>query len=546
MIKKISHKLLKDTPMQSVTAAALIVALSGIASRILGLIRDRILASKFGAGDTLDVYYAAFRIPDLLYNLLIIGALSAAFIPVFTGLISHEKKQEAWKMVNGVVTLLVLAMATVSIILAIFAPWIMQVITPGFSPEKIHSTAIFTRIMFLSPLLLGVSAIFGGILVSFKKFVAYSLAPIFYNIGIIIGALVFVRFMGPIGLAWGVVLGAFAHLLIQYPSVKFSGFNFKIKFSSAFKDAHVKKVIYLMIPRTMSVAVTQINFLIITIFASTLRSGSLAVFNFANNIQSAPLSLCGISFAVAVFPVLSSYAAKDDFSEFGKTFSKTLRQILFFIIPLSALILILRAQIVRVVLGGGEFNWEDTILTFNTLGFLAISLFAQSLIPLLTRAFYALHNTKTPFYIALISEAINILAVILLIGKFEVVGLAIAFSISSTINMLLLLFALKKKVDHFENKNISVSVFKVFVSTLASALATQITKNLVVRFIETNTFIGIFTQLIISAFVGILVFIAFCYVLNVKEFFSFKKSITKRIFRQKSKITEIPDEIEGL
>jgi putative peptidoglycan lipid II flippase len=546
MIQGIKNKFLNDTPMQSVTAAAFIVAMSGVASRVLGLVRDRILASTFGAGDTLDVYYAAFRVPDSIYNLLIIGALSAAFIPVFTGLISHEKKEEAWKMVSGMITLQVIALGIISVILAILAPWVMKVVTPGFSPEKINAAASFTRIMFLSPLILGMSAVFGGILVSFKRFMAYSMAPIFYNIGIIIGAVFFVRFMGPIGLAWGVILGAVMHLLIQYPAVKSSGFKFKPILQGVIKNPYIKKVLLLMVPRTLSVAATQINFLIITIFASTLQSGSLAIFNFANNIQSAPLSLCGISFAVAVFPVLSSYAAKNDFEGFGRTFSKTLRQILFLIIPLSALLFILRAQIVRVFLGSGQFDWEDTILTFNVLGILAISLFAQSLIQLLARAFYALHNTKTPFYVALISEAVNFLAVVLLIRRFEISGLAIAFSLSAIVNMSLLFLLLKKKVDHFSSKIISIAVLKILAATAAAALAIQISKNIVARLINLDTFVGIASQLLVSVLIGLSVFIVFCMILKIKEFYYFKNSITKRIFKQKTQISEIPDEIEGV
>lgn len=546
MIEKLKNKFLNDTPMQSVAAAAFIVASSGVASRVLGLLRDRILASKFGAGDTLDVYYAAFRVPDSIYNLLIIGALSAAFIPVFTGLISHEKKEEAWEMVSGMLTLQVIALGIVSVMLAIFAPWVMKIITPGFPPAKIAAAAMFTRVMFLSPLILGTSAVFGGILVSFKRFVAYAIAPLLYNIGIIIGAVFFVNFWGPIGLAWGVVLGASMHLVIQYIAAKSSGFNFKPTFISAFKNSHVKKIFYLMVPRTLSVAAIQINFLIITIFASTLRSGSLAIFNFANNIQSAPLSLCGISFSVAVFPVLSAYAAKNDFSNFGKIFSKTLRQILFLIIPLSVLIFILRAQIVRVFLGAGQFNWEDTILTFNVLGIMVISLFAQSIAQLLNRAFYAINDTKSPFYVDLASEGVNFLCIILLIHRYAINGLAIAFSASAVVDMGLMFYLLKKKTNCFSGKIISIAVSKILLATLAAAFATQISKNIIIYFIETNTFVGIASQLLVSVIIGLAIFIIFCIILNVKEFYYFKRSIFKRFPWSKTQITEITDEIEGI
>ena len=232
MKRLVKSKFLNEKPTQSIAAAAFIISLAGIASRILGLFRDRILAGQFGAGDTLDAYYAAFRIPDLIYNLMIVGALSAAFIPIFTEYIADKKEEDAWRFSSGMLSLQIFFMGTVSLILIAVAPWMMKIITPGFSGEKMDLTVQLTRIMFLSPLLLGISGIYGGILVSFKKFLIYSLAPIFYNVGIIIGVVFFVKFWGPVGLAWGVVLGALFHMLLQYPSVKFSGFSFKDSVSS--------------------------------------------------------------------------------------------------------------------------------------------------------------------------------------------------------------------------------------------------------------------------------------------------------------------------
>ena len=286
MIKKFIQKTLTfdSAPSNSVISAAFIITVAGLASRILGLLRDRLLASTFGAGDTLDIYYAAFRIPDLIYNLLIFGALSAAFIPVFTSLISKENKDEAWELANGVLNLAAIFIISLSLIFAIFAPFIMKIITPGFSSEKIQSVVLFTRIMFLSPFFLGLSGIFGGILTSFKRFMMYSLAPLFYNLGIIFGIIFFVHFFGSIGLAWSVVLGAFLHMMIQYPAARKLGYKFSWNVVAALKNASVKKIFFLMIPQTMGVAIIQINLLIITIFASFLPSGSLSIFNFSQNL----------------------------------------------------------------------------------------------------------------------------------------------------------------------------------------------------------------------------------------------------------------------
>jgi len=547
VIKRLAkNKFLNEKPTQSIAAAAFIISLAGIASRVLGLLRDRILAGQFGAGDTLDAYYAAFRIPDLIYNLVIIGALSAAFIPVFTQLITEKREEDGWKLSSGILSLQICITGILLVILAIFTPQLMHLVTPGFSGEKMDLTITLTRIMFLSPFLLGISGIFGGILVSFKKFLIYSLAPIFYNIGIIIGAVYFVKFWGPIGLAWGVVLGAVMHMLVQYPSVKFSGFHFRPAFFDALKDATVRRVLKLMIPRTLTIAVTQINFMIITIFASTLAAGSLAVFNFANNIQSAPLGLFGISFAIAVFPSLSAYAAQKNKEEFISAFSRTFRQILFFIIPVSVFIFVLRAQTVRLALGSGKFDWNDTILTFQILGLLTMSLLAQALLPLLTRAFYALQNTKTPLYVALISEAVNLLTVALMIGKYGIFGLAIAFSLSSFVNAILLFFFLRKKLSSIDGKTILDSTVRIIIASLIGGGVAQIAKYVVGSRGELDTFLAVLRQFMIAGISGAIAFAAASYFLRVKEFFQFKESITRKLFGAKKVIQEDTGEVTGI
>ncbi|PIR73709.1 MAG: murein biosynthesis integral membrane protein MurJ [Candidatus Moranbacteria bacterium CG10_big_fil_rev_8_21_14_0_10_35_21] len=548
MIKRILNKslLLNSRPSQSVTSAAFVITTFGIISRILGLLRDRFLASSFGAGDVLDAYYAAFRIPDLIYNLLILGALSAAFIPVFTGLISKKQDEEAWSLANNVLNIFIFLIVIISIFFAIFAPYVMKLLTPGFSGEKMETVVSLTRIMFLSPLFLGISGIFGGVLTSFKHFLVYSIAPIFYNIGIIIGVLFFVKFLGIDGLAWGIVLGAFLHMLIQIPTARKLGFKYKFSLWKSFKDKNVKKIFTLMLPRTMGIAVNQINLLIITIFASLLSAGSLTVFNFAQNLQSVPLGLFGISFSIAVFPVLSGFYASGKNKEFSLAVSNTLKKILFFVIPISVFLILLRAQFVRAILGAGEFDWEDTILTFQALGIFSISLFAQCTTPLFARAFYAMHNTKTPFYVAIFSEIINILAVIILINKFEVLGLVMAFSLTSIVQMLLLFFILRKKLDNFDDLNTAKSIIKILAGAIFAGILIQLAKDQVALFADLDTFFGIATQLFLSLTLGTIVFAAMSYLLDIKEFFIFKNSLSRRIFRAQKIPADDPTEISGI
>ena len=528
---------------KTITSAAIIVGAASLASRFLGIIRDRILAGQFGAGDILDTYYAAFRIPDLIFNLLVLGALSAGFIPIFTQYFYGDElqKKKAWQIANEILNILIIGLLVLCVFLFIFAPQLMSLITPGFNSEKMVMTVLLTRIMFLSPILLGISSVLGGILQSMRRFFVYSFAPIFYNLGIIFGALVFVRWWGVVGLAYGVVLGAFLHLLVQIPTCTYLGYRYQFIFN--FKDEAIKKIGRIMIPRTLTLAINQLNLVVITIIASTLAAGSLAVFNLANNLQTFPVGIFGISFAIAAFPTLSALAIKDNKKEFIHSFSNTSREILFFIIPASALLLVLRAQIVRVILGSGNFTWEDTILTIDTLAMFTFSLFAQALIPLLIRGFYAFHNSLTPFILGLISSLLNIILSLILIKPFSffnsnfnlgVSGLALAFSISTILNFILLWIGLRIKTGTLDEKQIIWSIFKISIATLAMAIITQFMKFGIEPYFGTRTFIGIFLQGLIAGLVGIAVFIVVGLALKSQEMITFVNSLRRRMFKEKA------------
>ncbi|MDD5084281.1 MAG: murein biosynthesis integral membrane protein MurJ [Candidatus Moranbacteria bacterium] len=542
---KILRKIGLNGPIHSVSGAALIIAVAGIGSRLFGFLRDRILAAQFGAGDTLDAYYAAFRIPDLLYSFLVLGALSAAFIPVFTELYVQKKEKEAWELSSQVLHLLVFSLGLASIVAAIFMHSLMEVLVPGFSPEKKALAEQFTRIMLLSPMLLGISAVFGGVLVSLKRFVLYSLAPIFYNLGIIFGAVFLVKLMGQSGLAWGVVLGALLHVAVQYLDLRICGFRYRFALSGIWKNEAVRRVILLMIPRSLAMAINQISFLVVTIFASTLVSGSLSVFTLANNIQSVPLGLFGVAFSLAVFPSLSALAAKKADGEFFHLFANTFRRILFFVLPVSVLMIVLRAQIVRVILGSGQFDWHDTIATFGVLGILSVSLFAQSLIPLLARAFFALQNTKTPLYIALVSEAFHVILIFIFMGRYQINGLAIAFSIATTINMLLLYVFLRRQFASWKDSDIFSPSMKIIAASLVAGIIAQLTKAAFgFNDNELDTFVAIFIQLLVTSAVGISVFIALSWWMRIEEFERVKTFFVRRIFGQPQNLVEAEEEAE--
>lgn len=531
MIKKIFLK-----KINSITLAAFFIAFSSLISRFLGIFRDRILAGEFGAGAELDVYYAAFRIPDLVFNLLVLGALSAGFIPVFKSLIKDsgcEKKfcrgddpnKKAWELASNILNILVIGLMVISVIGIFCAPELMRIVVPGFDNEQIRATSSLARIMFLSPLLLGISSIFGGIMQSFKRFFVYSLSPIMYNIGIIIGALFFADYWGVYGLAWGVVLGAFMHMAIQLPVAFRLGFCYRPIIN--FRDKHLREIGKMMWPRTITLAITQLNLLVITIFASSLAEGSLSVFNFANNLQSFPVGIFGVSFAIAAFPSFSELAFKP--KKLVDNFSEVFRRILFFITPITVLIILLRAQIVRVVLGVGRFDWNDTIMTLETLSFFAVSLFAQATIPLLIRIFYARHNSKTPLFIGIAAAIVNIVGVWKFSSLYGVAGLALGFSLANIFNFLMLWIVLHEKFGDLDEARISRSVFKFITAGIFCAFAVQFSKYTVAAFVNMEKLWGVLTQGFVSGAMGIAVYCLVCYLLKNDEFIYFWKLIRMRL-----------------
>lgn len=523
-------------------AGAAVLAATSLASRLMGLFRDRILAGTFGAGEQLDIYFAAFRIPDFIYNLLVLGALSAGFIPIFTHALISKDREGAWRIVNGALNLLAVILIGLLIMIAIFAPFLVPFIAPGFHPQALEETTTLTRIMFLSPFFLGLSAIIGGVLQSFKRFVIFSLGPIFYNIGIIIGATVFADWWGLLGLAWGVVLGTFLHFVIQLPSVHELGYRYQWVWTP--REPFVREMTRLMLPRTLGLAVTQLNFVVMTVIASTLAAGSITIFNLANNFQHAAVGVIGISFAIAAFPTLSEAAAKGDRADLVRHLSETTRQVLLFILPATVLFLLLRAQIVRVVLGTGAFDWSATILTADTLAFFALSLAVQSLVPLLTRVFYAVKDTLTPFVVGLISVVVNVGFALWLKDVLGVRGLALAFSIATTVNFVLLWVALRGRLQTLGEFEVLRSFYKMAIATLAMAVVVQFMKWPLAWLFGTTTLLGIFAQGFIAGALGLVVYAVIGILLHSPEITDFVSSLQRKFFRTFRQV-ESADEATG-
>ena len=511
------------------TTAAAIIGVAGLLSRLLGLLRDRLLATVFGAGPELDAYYAAFRLPDFLYNLIIVGALTAGFIPVFAEYLERRGEAEARRLAEQVLSVVGAVMALACIALAFAAPWIVPLTAPGFHGESMSLTISLSRIMFLSPFLLGLSAVMGGVLQATRRFFAFSLAPLLYNLGIIFGIAVLARWFGISGVAWGVIVGAALHFFAQAAVAGRLGIR-HLRFPS-FKPEGVRRILKLMGPRTAGLAVSQLNLVILLALASSLESGSVSVFNLANNLQAFPVGLIGVSFAVAAFPALSRAIGCKNSAAFGEALSSATRKIFYFLLPATFFILLLRAQVVRLILGNGKFDWNDTIRTASLLGWFSISLIAQALAPLYTRAFYAIQNTWTPFWIGLASEIVNVTAAFLLRGQFGIAGLAMAFSLSAFLQLGLLLFALRRACGAWSRGDIRVSVYKTLAATAAAIAIAYLLRQWVGTAYPLRTYWQVALQAGAAVFGGGFVFFLLSWLLHSREFNEFKSGLIRKLGR---------------
>jgi len=502
---------------------------ASVASRLVGVVRDRVLASTFGAGNVLDSYYAAFRLPDFLYNLIILGALSAGFIPVFAEYLEIRGKDEAWRLAERVLSVVGATMLVVCAFLIVSAPALVPMTVPGFPAEKLDATIRLTRIMALSPLFLGLSAVMGGVLQATRRFLAFALAPVLYNVGIIFGALVLSPVLGIEGLAWGVVLGAFLHLITQASVALRMGLR-RVP-APSFKAEGVRRILWLMAPRTAGLAVSQINMIILLALASALSVGSIAVFNLANNLQSFPVGIIGVSFAVAAFPNLARSAGAKRDDEYRAVLGSAARKILFLIVPSTVVFILLRAQIVRLALGAGAFDWDATVRTADVLGIFAISMTFQALVALLARSFYALQDTWTPLLAGITSEAFNLLLAILLRGPLGIAGLAVSFSAAAFLNMILLWWLLHFRAKVIGTGEIAMSFAKTLAASLAFFGFGWVARQALGTVFPLETFWQVALQALATILIGGGAFLLVAVLLKSQEFHEFRTSAVRRLWK---------------
>lgn len=516
---------------KNITQAGVILAFSAFLSRVLGIARDWLLAKYFGAGSELDIYFTAFKIPDFVYNILILGGVLVSFLPLFSESFSQDPKK-AWRFASNCINIFLLALILISFFLFIFTPSLMDFIAPGFDSYQREEAVLLSRIMFLSPIFFGLSSIFSGILQYFNRFLVYSLCPLLYNLGIIFGILFLSPRFGILGLALGVVTGAFLHFVVQVPSALKCGFFYKPVLD--FKAEKIKRVFALMLPRTFGIAATQINLIAINAIASALSEGSISIFTFANNIRFFPVGIVGASFAMAAFPILSRKWAEGKKEEFISKFSSVFLKIICLIIPVSILMFVLREQIVILLLRHGQFSSLSAKLTSSSIALFCFGIFASSLTPLFFRGFFSLQDTKTPTLIAIFSVIISIITSLFFtqilafpqsewqvglqtffknifsIGEgkdISVLGLPLAVSISAILQLSLMVFFFKKKLGSVKKEQIIDSTGKVLMAALVMTGAVYLIFPLVNYFFDIQTFKGAFFGFFILSSVGALVYL---------------------------------------
>ncbi len=547
MVRRVFNFMYKE--VRGLHQAAYILALFAIGSQLLAVVRDRLLASLFGAGPELDLYYTAFRIPDLMY-VLFASVLSVYVLLPFVSRYTEEGGAKAGALViSQVFTLFLVFYSVMSLVLIFTAHLYVDKLFPGFAGQT-DLLVTLIRILLLQSFLLGLSSLCGVITQITHRFVLYAISPLLYNISIIFGVVFLYPLYGLPGLVAGVVLGAFGHLAIQLPFVFRSEYAFKVVRKIDWRL--MREVCFVSVPRALTLSLNQIVLLVMVGMASTMAVGSVSVFQFAFNLQSVPLAVIGMSYSVAAFPTLSTLLAKNKQVEFNHQLLTALRHIIFWSVPIAALIIVLRAQIVRVLLGSGAFDWGDTRLTAAALALFVISLIAQSVLLLLIRAFYAGGKTFTPLWVATLSSVASVLLALFfhatyatntafqhtVAGWFRLEGVA-----GTEVLMLTLAFVCGQFIQLFILMIVSVKTFSIsyrplirllaeaFAAALAGGFSAYAALLFIVDGVNQDTFIGITLQGLVAGVMGMTAVILVYRVCKAPELFEIYRSFHSKIFK---------------
>ncbi len=555
MVKKILDLFQKE--IVGVHQAALLLGAFTLGSQVLALVRDRLLAHNFGAGEVLDLYYTAFRIPDLIYAAVASLVSISVLIPFFSH--ASEKKEDSQKLLSSIFTVFMIVMVVVSALAFMAMPYIVSAFF-----GSVHDTELLvflSRVLLLQPICLGISNVFGVVTQIGKRFFLYALSPIVYNLAIIFGIVFLYPHFGIAGVLYGVVFGGALHFAIQIPYIAKVGM-FPV-FTKNIDIQLIKKVVKISIPRTIALSANMLELIVLTAMAAWLAVGSVSVFNLALNLQSVPFAIVGVSYALAAFPTLSAYFAKGDKDKFMSQIATAVRHIIFWSLPISALFVVLRAQIVRTVLGSGYFNWEDTRLTAACLALFTVSLVAQSLELLYIRSYYAAGKTLKPLLVNLISSALTIALPYFLILLFrnsetfsyfvesllkvehikgtEVLMLPLGYTLGTLFNAVAFWYLFEKDFGRLKG------VLQTFMVSLQAAViggfGAYVGLNISAPWFDQNTVSGIFSQGVVGGVFGVCLAVCTFKILESTELDEVWTALKQKVTKNRIIVSE-PDKIE--
>ncbi len=519
---------------ESIISAAILIGGLFSASAVLGIAREYLLAYYFGDSTPLSLFYLADRIPSFVFNVLVVGSFATAFIPVF---IKQFKKSEgdAWYLASQALNATLSAFALISVTLIILAPYMVSGLTSGrlSSAESLTLVALF-RVMLLAQLILIISTFLTVLLQSFNHFLMPALAPVCYNVGLIVGVIVAGRF-GILYAAWGMVGGALIHLLIQLPQVRRLKFNYRLILD--FKFAPFLEMLRLLLPRTLGVVVAQISVLVDTYLAASLSVAAIVPYTRALKLQNLPLGVFGLAMSQALFPTLSQKALGENRTEFRKVFLTSFTQLAFLIMPVAAIFLVLRVPVARLVFGTSLVSWEATLTTSYALAFFALALFPQAANLSLIKAFYALYDTKTQLIVSGLATLLNIVVAVafLQLGGFGVWGLSLAYLVSSSLECGGLLFMLSKKVGGFPWQQFGKPLFKILMATFIMAGFLYLPlKKLDLFVLDTRWTFNLLGLSTISCLLGLVIYLTLTYLFKVQEIVLLWKLLRKIGFNVKA------------
>jgi len=528
--------------------AAYVLAAFALGSQLLALVRDHLLASIFGAGHVLDMYYAAFLVPDFLFNTVASLFSLYALLPILTRL---EQEQEGYlvSFLRDTLGVFFIAMSFVGMIAYILAPLIAPLIAPGLAadPSTRAGLILLMRILLLQPILLGASNTIAALTQIRHRFVLYSISPLLYNFGIILGAVALYPYFGIAGLGAGVVFGAALHMLVQVPYFFAEPKGASVPMGRLLRG--LRDVLVLSVPRTLSLSSTIISKIAIVGMASVLAGGSIAVFNFAYNLQAVPLTIIGVSYSVAAFPTLARLHAQGAREEFARYIEAALRHIIFWSVPATVFVVVLRAQIVRTILGAGQFDWTATRLTAAALALFILSLAAQSITLLIARAYYASGNTRKPLYFALADITVSVVSAVALLAFFReseffrawvAVLLRVDDVVGSSVLMLALGYALGSIAEFaigyvFFVRDFALSQvqlarlsFESISASIIGGAAAYVALSVSGSAFNINTTLGVFSEGALSGCFGLLVTALVLRMLNNRELAEAIASVARR------------------